>query len=114
MCAPLSTSGSVPLSMRDVRSFCAGSVLHGAVWMMKSLITTTLGFAVVATLATGCGKKPEPKSVSTTSTQTTKQEDTGEATSTDVTTKTTEMPDGSTSVESTQKTNTTLPAGTTK
>ena len=78
--------------------------------MTKSLFHKTFGFAVAAVLVTGCGKKPEPKSVSTTSTQTTKEDDTGEATHTDVTTKTTEMPDGSKSVESTQKTNTSVPA----
>jgi hypothetical protein len=80
--------------------------------MTKSLISAAFGFSVAAVLVTGCGKKPEPKSVSTTSTQTTKQDDTGESTTTDVRTKTTEMPDGSKSVESTQKSNTNVPAGT--
>ncbi len=80
--------------------------------MMKTLSSTAFGFAVAALLVTGCGKKPEPKSVSTTSTQTTKQDDTGESTKTDSKVKTTEMPDGSKSVETTQKTNTNVPAGT--
>ena len=86
-------------------------MLHSTGAMTKTVFSTMLGLALAAVLATGCGKKPEPKSVSTTSTQTTKQDENGEATSTDVTTKTTEMPDGSKSIESTQKTNTSLPAG---
>ncbi|MEO8552390.1 MAG: hypothetical protein ABI678_20575 [Kofleriaceae bacterium] len=48
--------------------------------------------------------------MTTTSTQTTKQDDTGESTSTNSKVKTTEMPDGSKSVETTQKTNTNAPA----
>lgn len=79
--------------------------------MMKNLLSAVCGLVVAGALVTGCGKKPEPKSVSTTSTQTTKQDDTGESTKTDTKTTTTEMPNGSKSVESTQKTNTNVPAG---
>ena len=78
--------------------------------MMKNVVSSICGLVIAAALVTGCGKKPEPKSVSTTSTQTSKQDDTGESTTTDTKTTTTEMPDGSTSVESTQKTNSNVPA----
>ncbi len=77
---------------------------------MKKLMISTL--SVAAMLVAGCGKKPAPKSVTTTNTQTTTQDDTGESSKTDSKVKTTEMPDGSKSVETTQKTNTNVPPGT--
>ncbi|MEP6859158.1 MAG: hypothetical protein ABJE66_00960 [Deltaproteobacteria bacterium] len=78
--------------------------------MMRTSISLALGFSVATLLVTGCGKKPEPKSVTTTSTQTTRQDDTGESSTTNSKVKTTEMPDGSKSVQTTQKTDTNAPA----
>jgi len=78
--------------------------------MMKNLRLTLCSLGVVGALLAACGKKPEPKSVSTTSTQTTKQDDTGESSKTNTKTTTTEMPNGSSTVETTQKTSTSVPA----
>lgn len=77
--------------------------------MMKNVRLTVCSLVVLGALFAACGKKPEPRSVSTTSTQTTKQDDTGDSSKTDTKTTTTEMPNGSKTIESTQKTNTSVP-----
>jgi hypothetical protein len=61
-------------------------------------------------LAAACGGKTPPKSTTQTRTQTQTTTDTGNNTSSDVTEKTTKQPDGSSTVQRTETTNTAAPA----
>lgn len=74
---------------------------------MKQLVRLLVAATFV--VATACRSTP-PKSTTTTRTQTNTTTDTGNNTSSDVTEKTTKQPDGSSTVNRTETTNTSVPA----
>ncbi len=75
-------------------------------------MTNLLRLVTISTFlfAAACGSKAPPKSTTTTRTQSTTTTDTGNKTETDTTEKTTKQPDGSSTVQRTETTNTAAPA----
>lgn len=76
---------------------------------MKNSLSMAAAFLVATAFAAGCGSNP-PKSQTTTRTQSTTTQDTGDTRTTDTTVQTTEQQDGSSDVKRTETTNTSTPA----